>query len=445
MSRRPPQNGLFCWWLPNAGPTGSQQLVDRSNNENHGTLNGVTPSTDWVVDGGWALNFDATNNYVVSNNNVTFQSSVAARSFSFSGWIKTATAGFGSVFGAGITTANDPSMFLRADATNNTLLQWFVRNAAGTVNFSVTSTSAVNTDKWIHVAAIMGGNGSVGARLYINGVEEGAQATYSGGTASTWDRFGIGATIRLAIGTYFSGCMDDVRLFSRPLTASEVRSLYLCGRGAGFREGLPLKYSLAVAQDISLNLLDNPATFHNATISSSNDIACDAIPSGTTFHNATITTSADITLNAIPSTTTFHLATISLGDTISLLPIGPDTTFYPPVVSYESTDTSDILTKPARKRRRKQDEIDEENVAAQLLQERQLKGIKPQQTKQPFNIKIELEKEADKPLEAEVEVLPEMSDEERQQILQAVESYQTNLRKNKQLRALLMLATMDEL
>ena len=445
MSRRPPQNGLFCWWLPNAGPTGSQQLVDRSNNENHGTLNGFTPSTDWVVDGGWALNFDATNNYVLSNNNVTFQSSVAARSFSFSGWMKTATAGFGSVFGAGVTAANDPSMFLRADATNNTLLQWFVRNAAGTVNFSVTSTSAVNTDKWIHVAAIMGGNGSVGARLYINGVEEGAQATYSGGAASTWDRFGIGATIRLTIGTYFSGCMDDVRLFSRPLTASEVRSLYLCGRGAGFREGLPLKYSLAVAQDISLNLLDNPATFHNATVSSSNDIACNTIPSGTTFHNATITTSADITLNAIPSTTTFHLATISLGDTISLLPIGPDTTFYPPVVSYESTDTSDILTKPARKRRRKQDEIDEENVAAQLLQERQLKGVKPPQTKQPFNIKIELEKEAGEPLEVEVEVSPEMSDEERQQISQAVESYQTNLRKNKQLRALLMLATMDEL
>lgn len=445
MSRRPPQNGLFCWWLPNAGPTGSQQLIDRSNNENHGTLNGFTPSTDWVVDGGWALNFDATNNYVVSNNNVTFQSSVTARSFSFSGWMKTATAGFGSVFGAGLTTANDPSMFLRADATNNTLLQWFVRNAAGTVNFSVTSTSAVNTDKWIHVAAIMGGNGSVGARLYINGVEEGAQATYSGGAASTWDRFGIGATIRLTIGTYFSGCMDDVRLFSRPLTASEVRSLYLCGRGAGFREGLPLKYSLAVAQDISLNLLDSPATFHNATVSSSNDIACDAIPSGTTFHNATITTSADISLNAIPSTTTFHLATISLGDTISLLPIGPDTTFYPPVVSYESTDTSDILTKPARKRRRKQDEIDEENVAAQLLQERQLKGVKPPQTKQPFNIKIELEKEAGEPLEVEVEVSPEMSDEERKQISQAVESYQTNLRKNKQLRALLMLATMDEL
>ena len=160
-----------------------------------------------------------------------------------------------------------------------------------------------------------------------------------------------------------------------------------------------------------------------------------------------LTTSADIALNAIPSTTTFHLATISLGDTISLLPIGPDTTFYPPVVSYESTDTSDVLTKPTRKRRRKQDEIDEENVAAQILQERQLKVVKPTETKQPFDIKIQLnnDKNAVNIENINSETVQNLSLEQRQQITNLIQLHQANAKRNKQLRALLMLATMDEL
>lgn len=473
MSRRPPQTGLFCWWLPNAGPTGSQQLVDRSNNENHGTLNGITPSTDWVVDGGWALNFDGTNNYVVAANNVSFQNCVAARSFSFSGWIKTATAGFGSVFGAGVTTANDPSMFLRADATNNTLLQWFVRNAAGTVNFSVTSTSAVNTDKWIHVAAIMGGNGSVGARLYINGIEEASQATYAGGTASTWDRFGIGATLRLAVGTYFTGCMDDVRLFNRPLTASEVRSLYICGRGAGFRESTVAKYAAAIPQDISLNTIAATTTVYNPAIAATANISLNAIAATTTVHNPTIAASNAIALNAIAATTTVYNPSVDTGDFIYLNLISATTQVYNPTLTagavnilldliaattivrnptvslfVASTDNSDILDRGIKKRKRKkQEELDEENVAAQILKARQQKPEEEKVVKKPFEIKIEIEQEEGEEPEIEIEIeLPEpMTEAERLEIEQVLVKHQAMLKKNKQLRALLMLATMDEL
>lgn len=515
MARRPPQNGLFCWWLPWAGPTGSQQLVDRSNNRNHGTMSGFTASSDWVVDGGYALNFDGTNNYVVSTNGNQFEESVRDRQFSFSGWFKTATAGFGTVFSAGVTATQDPSLFLRADATNNTLLQFFIRNGSGTVNFSITSTSAVNTDKWIHVAAINGGTGTVGARLYINGIEEASQASYSGNTATTWDRFGIGATIRSTIGTYFNGCMDDVRLYNRALTASEVRSLYLCGRGAGFRQSTVTQYNIATVQDISLNTIAATTTVYNPTIAATSSINLNAIAATTTVYNPTIAATANISLNAIAATTTIHNPTIAATNNISLNAIAATTTVYDPTIAatsnisldaiaatttvYQptvgtgdfinlnlipattqvynptltagavdillnliaattivrnpivelitaSTDNSDILDRGVKKRRKKkQEELDEENVAAQILKARQGKPQETKPGKKPFEIKIEVEQEEGEEPEIEIEVPEPMTEEQRLEIEQVLVKHQAMLKKNKQLRALLMLATMDEL
>lgn len=306
-------------------------------------MSGFTASTDWVVDGGHALNFDGTNNYVVSSNANVFQECVGRRFFSFSGWFKTATAGFGTVFSAGITTAQDPSMFLRADGTNNTLLQWFVRNGAGTTNFSVTSTSAVNTDKWIHVAAIMGGNGSVGGQLYINGVLEASQASYSGGTPTTWDRFGIGATIRSTIGTYFNGCMDDVRLYNRPLSPSEVRTLYLCGRGAGFRESTIARYDLVSGQDISLNAIPSGTTFHGPTVTSAATISANAIASGSQVFNPTVSSQSSISLNNIPSGAQVFNPTVGTADTISTNLVPSSAQFFAASVTTSATISASLV------------------------------------------------------------------------------------------------------
>lgn len=432
-------------------------------------MNGFSPSTDWVTDGGWALNFDGTNNYVVSSNGNQFEESVRDRQFSFSGWFKTATAGFGTVFSAGVTATSDPSIFLRADATNNTLLQFFIRNGAGTVNFNITSTSAVNTDKWIHVAAINGGNGSVGARLYINGIEEASQASYSGNTGTTWDRFGIGATIRNAISTYFNGCMDDVRLYNRALTASEVRSLYTCGRGAGFRQSTVAQYNIATVQNISLNTIAATTTVHNPTIAATSSINLNAIAATTTVYNPTIAATANISLNAIAATTTVYQPTVETGDFINLDLIPATTQVYNPTVTAgavdillnliaattivrnpivelitASTDNSDILNRGLKKRRKKkQEELDEENVAAQILKARQNKPEPTKAVKKPFEIKIGVESE--EAPQVEIEASESITAEQQEEIGQIVAQHQAMIKKNKQLRALLMLATMDEL
>ena len=76
-------------------------------------------------------------------------------------------------------------------------------------------------DRWTHIAiAYQGlGSGSGVARLYVNGVEQGATPPIAEGFA--WDR-SLGA---LRLGVNYVGLFDDLAVFRRPLTAQEIGQL----------------------------------------------------------------------------------------------------------------------------------------------------------------------------------------------------------------------------
>jgi hypothetical protein len=56
--------GLIGAWCPSLGPSG-YTLLDRSGRGNHGQLQNMDAGSDWVgTAGGWASDFDGTNDYV---------------------------------------------------------------------------------------------------------------------------------------------------------------------------------------------------------------------------------------------------------------------------------------------------------------------------------------------------------------------------------------------
>jgi hypothetical protein len=60
--------GLIGAWCPTLGPSG-YTLLDRSRRGQHGTLTNMDAGSDWVgTSGGWALDFDGTNDYVTFGN-----------------------------------------------------------------------------------------------------------------------------------------------------------------------------------------------------------------------------------------------------------------------------------------------------------------------------------------------------------------------------------------
>ena len=89
----------------------------------------------------------------------------------------------------------------------------------------VRGSSRINTGGWVHVSAVLppGASNAEDALLYVNGVMEtrltvGVQEVHTASEAN----FRIGADND---GGYFSGWIDDVRIYDRPLPAEEIAKL----------------------------------------------------------------------------------------------------------------------------------------------------------------------------------------------------------------------------
>lgn len=89
-----------------------------------------------------------------------------------------------------------------------------------TPDLRVNGQANVNDGRWHHVAGAY--DGSV-ARLYVDGVEDGSVET-TGPIATNTERIYLGENAE-APGRQWSGLIDDVRIYSRALSADEIRYL----------------------------------------------------------------------------------------------------------------------------------------------------------------------------------------------------------------------------
>ena len=215
---KPPANlGLVGYWSMDEG-SGSY-ATDSSGNKNTGTLtNGPT----WV-DGkrGKALNFDGVNDYVGVANNGSLQ---LATALTVSVWFKTSD------------TTTDKGIIRKDTLIGTRYLYGIVlNNIAGTgkvygqyyngTNFQVASTNAVNDGNWHQ--AIMTISGTT-LTFYIDGASQGT-AVISGTQGVPTGELDIGVLPPFTAGGrdgFINSRIDEVRIYNRALSASEVQALY---------------------------------------------------------------------------------------------------------------------------------------------------------------------------------------------------------------------------
>jgi hypothetical protein len=92
----------------------------------------------------------------------------------------------------------------------------YVRIAGG--DQASRSTAALPLNTWTHLAVTYGG-GTI--RFYVNGVQVASRAL-SGGIAITGQPLRIGGNAPW--GEFFSGLIDEVRVYNRALTAAEIQT-----------------------------------------------------------------------------------------------------------------------------------------------------------------------------------------------------------------------------
>lgn len=199
----------------------SGDLLDLSGNAYDSAAVNVSSRTASGILNGNCFQFDTGSDYVSLGQAFQFSDSEA---FSISVWFKRTsldkndrllgfdtTAGWGFLFDGGYVDGGNDLVF-RFDRTN------------------LTSGAASANDEWFHAVVSRKSTGRI--RFYIDGKLK-ASTKNSSWTTPT-DDFILGSTGRDG-GVYstderFNGFVDELRVYDRPLTRSEVQYLYSVGR-----------------------------------------------------------------------------------------------------------------------------------------------------------------------------------------------------------------------
>lgn len=212
------QSGLVGHWTFDGSSVSGTSVADMSGNGNTGTLtNGASPTIGKI---GQGVTFDGTNDYV----NVPNTSGALAPgtgSFSATFWYKgTRTEEF----------LHDNGTFLGA----RWVISSFKYSFTGAFSAGLASgTYTLPSDNdWHHLAFVLDGStNSDTISMYLDGAPLEVDATGSHNNQNIPSTsLQIGRGYSLSSNIYRQGPMDDVRIYSRALTAAEAKQLYLLGK-----------------------------------------------------------------------------------------------------------------------------------------------------------------------------------------------------------------------
>jgi len=212
--------GLVGSWLFNDNPPLLGKTLDVSGNRNHGTLFGDTH----IVAGkfGPALSFDGNGDYIeIPYNN----SSLSSSSLTVVGWVNLSNnADPQVIYQKGSTEATLSYRFFPVNGgTGNDVMLFQI--AEGSARDSLTGIKVVSYGSW-HQVAVTYNSVSKSAKTYLDGILDNS-ATFTKTMNINTDGAWIG---KCEWGTtdyyYLKGSLDNLMIFNRALSASEIAQFY---------------------------------------------------------------------------------------------------------------------------------------------------------------------------------------------------------------------------
>jgi hypothetical protein len=205
--------GLVAWWKMDEA-VGSDTAADASGNGNNATLSGLNAASAWTIGRtGNALKCDGSGGALVADS-ASLDGITAG--VTISAWVNrlSATTGFSAVLSRETGTTNGQYYWLGLSGDN---AEFFGLSG-------VLSTTTVPIGIWTHLAATHDGST---ARIYVNGSQVTSKSSSDVFKADT-SKLTICGNQNDASGTIaerWNGLVDDLQLYNRALTATEIANL----------------------------------------------------------------------------------------------------------------------------------------------------------------------------------------------------------------------------
>lgn len=219
LQKPPTQNlGLVGYWTMDGGDISGTSLTDKSGNGNTGTITGAVKTIGKI---GQALDFNGSSQNVnagsSSSLNVTGNITITA-------WIKARSYGGGSKGRIVDRSANTSGYDFQIEnsAVSNGLT--FIPDAANPVDNITSLANAVSLGKWYFVAVTYD---TATAKIYVNGYLNNSKSLSRAIPSIASRDFYIG--YRSDGIRSFNGSLDEVRVYNRVLSATEIGKLYNAG------------------------------------------------------------------------------------------------------------------------------------------------------------------------------------------------------------------------
>ncbi len=221
---RPAQTGLSSglvghWTFD--GKNMISNVADSSGNGNNGMMSGFISTSSAVTAGkvGQGLRFDGVDDYVSIADHSSLE---GMSSLTISAWVKAVNTGTGA--DQDILNKGDVGLVpyaLRVSGSTGKM-NFYVANSSAFANPVPISNSIIPFGIWSHFVGTYDGST---AKLYLNGQLQTTAGSLTGNVNTNSSILAIGRQ-GPSNARYVSGSLDDVRVYNRALSASEVQQLY---------------------------------------------------------------------------------------------------------------------------------------------------------------------------------------------------------------------------
>jgi uncharacterized repeat protein (TIGR01451 family) len=213
--------GLVAYWSFDSTYVNGTTLFDQSGNMNNATAFSMTSVPGEI---GQAIYFNGSSSSIQVPSSLSTQAFDLVGDLSFSLWVQTANSTRDEALISKYTAAGSGFGYvLRTTPAGTVELQLGNNNVVASTISVATDVTRINDGNWHYVAVVVALGSSV--TFYVDGQ---LSSTYPMDSVSSvaGTSFEMGITSIATSGTYFTGSMDEVRVYNRTLSASDVASLF---------------------------------------------------------------------------------------------------------------------------------------------------------------------------------------------------------------------------